>query len=157
MAHAAGKRTRAAARSHAESPERTANLGAGGTIVSLALWCSRQAKAAQDTAAGLAGFKAVFGVWLAHVLGRPARDVWFCRSEGPGGSRRAITRRYVSGREPRREGRTIYLDPNINPSFTEQGASPRAFVEGLLIDLCHIEHDVDREEHNLIYKRRQRS
>jgi hypothetical protein len=57
MAYAAGKRTRAAARSHAESPERTANLGAGGSIVSLALWCSRQAKAAQDTAPGLARFQ----------------------------------------------------------------------------------------------------
>jgi hypothetical protein len=169
MAHAAGKRTRAAARPHAESPERTANLGAGGSFVSLALWRSHQTKAARDTAAGLAGFKAVFGggncIWLAGMLGRSARDVPFCRSEGPVGSNSAITRRCPSGREPRREELTICCDPSINQPFTEQGVSPRAFVEILLIDWCHIENDVDREKHNLIlryfdygdYKRRQRS
>jgi hypothetical protein len=36
MAHAAGNLTRAAALSHAESPERTANLKAGGMITPLA-------------------------------------------------------------------------------------------------------------------------
>ena len=36
MAHAAGNPTRAAALSHAESPERTANLKAGGMITPLA-------------------------------------------------------------------------------------------------------------------------
>ena len=36
MAHAAGDPTRAAAQSHAESPERTGNLMAGGPITPLA-------------------------------------------------------------------------------------------------------------------------
>jgi hypothetical protein len=137
--------------------------------VSLAIWCLHRAGAAQDTATRVAGFKAVFGVgngiWLAVVLGRPATHVRFCRSEGPVGPRNAITCRYVSGREPRREGRTIYLNSNINQSLIEPGASPTTFAEGLLIDPCRIENDLDREQYNPIVryfdyrdqKRRQRS
>jgi hypothetical protein len=71
----------------------------------------------------------------------------------------------VSGREPRREGRTIYLNSNINQSLIEPGASPTTFAEGLLIDPCRIENDLDREQYNPIVryfdyrdqKRRQRS
>jgi hypothetical protein len=139
MAHAAGKRTRAAAPSHVESPERTANLGAGGRVVSLAIWRWHRAKAAQDTADGLAEFEAFFGVrncvWLVGAVERLARDPGFAeaRHVGPRG---AMMRRGAPGREPLCEGLTTDFGPNINQFFTEQDVSSVAFDEGLLIDLA---------------------
>jgi hypothetical protein len=168
MAHAAGKRTRAAARSHVESLERTANLGVGGRMLSLAVWCWHRAKAAQDTARGLAGFEAFFRVggcaWLAGAIERLVKDVSICRSEGHVGPRGAMTHRCAPAREPQREGLTADLGRNINQFFIEQGVSSAAFDEGSPIDLCRIESGDDREEYNLIlryfdysdYKRRLR-
>lgn len=168
MAHAAGKGTRAAAPPHVESPERRANLGAGGRIVSLAVWHWHRAKAAQDTSGGPAEFEAFFGVgncvWLAGAIERLARDVRICQSEGHVGPRSAMTRRCAPGRELQCEGLTTDLRPNISQFFTGQDASAVALDEGSFIELCPIENDDDREEHNLIlgyfdyrhYERRRR-
>jgi hypothetical protein len=54
MVHATGKRTRAAVRSHAESPERTANFEAGVVAVPPAF---RRAKVTHNSADWLAGLE----------------------------------------------------------------------------------------------------
>lgn len=156
MAHAAGKRTRAAAPSHVESPERIANLGAGGRIVSLAIWHWHRAKVAQDTSGGLKEFEAFFGVGhcvrLAGAVERLTREASICQSEGHVGLRGAMMRRCASGCEPQCEGLTTDLGPNNSRSFTEHDASSVAFNEGSFIELCPIKNDDDREEHNLILR-----
>jgi hypothetical protein len=154
MAHAAGKRTRAAARSHAESPERTANLEAGGRIGALAVWRSHRGKPAPDTASRLAGFEAFFGVgncvWLTDAVERLAGDVRICRSEGPVRPRGAMTASVRAG------PRTAVRRAHDRPRPEHQPVFSPSRVCGVRRRLAHrsvpLENGDDREEHNLILR-----